>query len=839
MRIIVFLFVCFFSAKGFAQSWNWVDRVQGPGNNYVFTVKADDYDGFVYSTGRVKSTGTFGEISTPTGSIDYGDRDVFLTKHDLSGNLIWVKRFGGLYTDYGSLIEVTPDFVFVMGFFTDTVIIDNTDTLVSNGMQDVFLIQFDKNGNLIYSKSFGGPGNDQTDGATLDNYGNIYIAGSFEDSINFDGINLINTINSTTYPNTKSTFLVKLNPSFNALWATKQQSTAYVVHTDMIERDGFVYITGYYSGVCQFYPGVSLTMISSFFQSSLMKITTDGDFVWVKGFGGNYSDILASIDFDENNFLYAGGTYRGIATYQSEVFSSPPAYLDNGMIVKFDTSGTVLSSFAFPSSSNGRVESVNVVDDKVYAAGYFSDSLFVNNDTILGQGLYDMVIIGLDTALNLGWLTFQGGTSYDQIRNIDVFDDHSIAFGGSIKNTITFPTISFTTVANTYDGVMGIVTPPVEARLKNFDTVFCINETLTIYNSSIGSIDNVVWDAGSLSVLFSDADSIVLTSNSAGAFQVELSVSNLTESDSIISKLIYFNANSSVDISADTLQACLGEVITIEATGLFNELIWSTSETTSQINAASTGWYYVSASLSGACPSQDSVYCNLDFVIPEIVIAEDSLEACMNSDIEISVTGVYDSVEWSTGSNDEIITVNSSGWYYVTGTSSNICYATDSIYVDLNLQEPVLLIETSDSLICDGAQTSLMGSGTFDALSWSTGETGTEIIVNAGGWYAATAMSIDGCETEDSVFIGQVNCLSISQENSVTIVEVFSEGQSCFMGAVPFNDPTYFQIYDLGNRLIDFGLIEDNKVISKVTLSKGCYVIIIDGVWTAKFVKLE
>ncbi|MBK7129841.1 MAG: hypothetical protein IPM74_04935 [Crocinitomicaceae bacterium] len=741
-----------------SQTWDWVDRVSGPGNNYVFTVKVDTTEETIYSTGRVKSTGTFGEISSPQSPPEFGDRDAFLTKHDKEGNLLWVRRFGSYYTEYGTSIEIYGDHIYLMGYFMDTVVV-GSDTIVSKGEQDLLISKFDKNGNIIWLKSFGGLGNDQILATEIDDDGNLFFVGEFEDSINFDGINLVNTINSLTYPNTKSSYIVKLDTACQVIWALKQQSTRDISHTDIISRDDFIYVTSYYNGVCEFAPGNTLIMNSSFWQSSLMKINSDGDFVWVEGFGGNYSDNISSIDIDANNVIYLGGLYKGTATYQTEIFSSPATYLDNGMIVKLDTSGTVLDSYSFPCTSYGKVESVHVVEGKLYAAAYFSDSLFIDGDTIIGNGYYDLALYCLDTSLNLIWSSYQGGTSYDQLRSIDVFQDHSIAIGGSIKNHIDFPSISYTTMVNTYDGIMGLVYPPIEAKEFHIDSILCAGSPIIVYNESIGLVDSVEWNSDGLSVLFEDNDSAVFTSNIPGVYEINMKVSNDAESDSVLIGYIEFISNAEVVISLDSITICAGDSALVSVSGTFDDILWSTGQTSNSFYAHNTGWYLVEGTIQSLCPSYDSVFLDADILYPSVSLGSDTLQACEGDTIVLSASGSFDDLVWSNLSTNPSIDVDVEGWYTVTVNNAGLCFNQDSVNVLFDLALPLIELEASDTLFCIGDLITISAIGNFDNIVWFDNSEENSVLISSTGIYYATATTLNGCQKTDSINVTAVNCL--------------------------------------------------------------------------------
>ena len=52
--------------------------------------------------------------------------------------------------------------------------------------QDVFIVKLNSAGSLVWAKHVGGTNSDNVSGISADGNGNVYIAGSFEDTVDFD-----------------------------------------------------------------------------------------------------------------------------------------------------------------------------------------------------------------------------------------------------------------------------------------------------------------------------------------------------------------------------------------------------------------------------------------------------------------------------------------------------------------------------------------------------------------------------------------------------------------------------------------------------------------------------
>ena len=133
----------------------------------------------VYSSGWFeKPTVTFGS-TTLTNS---GSQSLFLVKYDTTGNVLWAKEPGtssGINQIVSVLSHDATGNIFLGGWFDNPTISFGSTTLNSVGGADIFATKLDSSGNLIWARSAGGVDNDFARSIATDSIGDVYIAGNF------------------------------------------------------------------------------------------------------------------------------------------------------------------------------------------------------------------------------------------------------------------------------------------------------------------------------------------------------------------------------------------------------------------------------------------------------------------------------------------------------------------------------------------------------------------------------------------------------------------------------------------------------------------------------------
>lgn len=206
------------------------------GNQWQKTYGGTDSDWANYIV--LTSDGGF-IITGFTESFGVGGTDVYLIKTNYYGDTLWTRTYGGLGDDEGQVVRQTNDGGYIIGA--------TTNSFVPGNQLDLYLIKTDSVGNLIWSKT----------------YGNFYLEIPTVIEITADGGYVINI----DYQG-----LMKVDGIGNMIWIRKYGSTfPYVVKSFKATNDGGFILTG-----------IKDTSFSSLERIFLLKTDSIGNPLWSK-----------------------------------------------------------------------------------------------------------------------------------------------------------------------------------------------------------------------------------------------------------------------------------------------------------------------------------------------------------------------------------------------------------------------------------------------------------------------------------------------------------------------------------------------------------------------------
>ncbi len=288
----------------------WVKQLKNVYDSTPNASLAVSEDGDVYCTGFFKGILDF-DPSVNEHSVSSGDNFVgFILKLDTSGNFSWVNTFNT--TSAGIAITTNGTHVVVTGFFSGNFVPDTgtpTNVYTSKGLTDTFVLKLTSGGTFVWAKQIGGPGSDYGRAIALDNSANIFLAGEFQQTSDF---NIGSTPTTLSSEGQSDIFLQKLDPSGNLLWVNQIGGTASDFPKNIsISSTGYIHLSGQFSGSANFKIGAApRTFNAAGSNMFILQVSPSQKIDWLMQYQGNQLLMAAG-----GGYVYATGAFSSTVDF--------------------------------------------------------------------------------------------------------------------------------------------------------------------------------------------------------------------------------------------------------------------------------------------------------------------------------------------------------------------------------------------------------------------------------------------------------------------------------------------------------------------------------------------
>lgn len=487
-----------------AQNLAWATQVGSTAGDVGEDIVVDAA-GNVYTTGYFQGTADFDPSAAVFNLTSAGSYDIFITKLDASGNFVWAKRFGGTGDDAGSSIALDADgHIYFTGYFQGTADFDPstaTANLIAAGGNDIFVSKLDNDGNLIWAKKFGALSNDIAQKIVVDAAGDVYTVGFFQTVVDFDPSTATFNLSSA---GGFDAFVLKLSTAGNFVWAKRfggggSDEAASIA----IDGNNNVYSIGLFEGTADFDPSAATFNLVSVGYTDIFisKLDANGNFVWAKSFGGTQYDYGNSIAIDANNNIYAAGSFQANVDFDPSAatftLSSNVSTMSNTFILKLDANADFVWAKQLAGNDSGTSQDIAVdANSNVYITGIFRSLVdFDPSSTVFNltsAGNYDVFILKLDVNGDFVWAQRLGASSTDTGRGLALDANDNVHVTGYFQSTVDFDfssaVFNLTSVGNVDAFILKLAV--CNTVSPNFAAVapICANTTLALPTTSTNSI---------------------------------------------------------------------------------------------------------------------------------------------------------------------------------------------------------------------------------------------------------------------------------------------------------------------------------------------------------------
>jgi len=319
-------------------------------------------------------------IAGYTKSFGAGEADVYVVKLDANGNLQWTKTIGGSENEEGNSLIQTSNGGYVIAGTTNS---------FGAGYADVYVIKLDANGNLQWTKTIGGPGNEIGKSLIQTSDGGYAIAGA-----------------TTSFGAGEwDVHVVKLDANGNLQWTKTIGGPKDDRGFSLIQTSDGGYAIAGYTG----------SFGAGEWDVYVVKLDANGNLQWTKTIGGPTIDAGSSlIQTSDGGYAIAGATIS-FGAREVDVY-----------VVKLGANGNLQWTKTIGGPGNEAGFSLIQTSDGGYAIAGDTKSF--------GAGWDDVCVVKLDANGNLQWSKTIKGKNSDWGRSLIQTSDGGYAIAGATQS---------------------------------------------------------------------------------------------------------------------------------------------------------------------------------------------------------------------------------------------------------------------------------------------------------------------------------------------------------------------------------------------------------------------
>jgi hypothetical protein len=271
-----------------------------------------DAAGNVYITGTFQTMAVFGQDTVTS---NFNNIAVYITEFDPAGNVLKVvtaPAAGG--AAYSVCIDAQGN-MYVSGYYASGIEFPNNTLLTYPQDNNMFVAKYGSNGDFLWAQEGAGPKGSVGSTVSVSSTGDVYVGGSFNDSITFG---------TTTYcDSAQCGFLVKYDAGGVIQWVDLIPAYSINVSSSGIDAQDNCIITGSYSGTATFgntnLPGSTSEVFRDIF---IAGYNPQGNAGWAVKAGSAADDTGYDIAVEPSSSIYITGYFSNVAFFSPTYITS-------------------------------------------------------------------------------------------------------------------------------------------------------------------------------------------------------------------------------------------------------------------------------------------------------------------------------------------------------------------------------------------------------------------------------------------------------------------------------------------------------------------------------------
>jgi hypothetical protein len=237
--------------------------------------------------------------------------------------------------------------------------------------------------------------------------------------------------------------------------------------------------------------------------------------------GNNSEMIFSNSTAIRNNKILVAGYFLDTLTIENATIYSPNK--QSGFIAKYDTSYNLTWLKKIESSKRAVCKAISIDgNNDIIVGGLFLDTLIVNGDSLFSKGLEDIFILKLNQSGSLVWSVSVNVRGFTEIYDLETDINNNIYFSGFFQDSLFFDFDTLISTQYSYDGMLFKLSPDgSEIWAQQYSGV----GTQYVYDISIDN-DNL-WTCGSFTDTIKVQDSNLISNGCYDGFLINFNTDGL------------------------------------------------------------------------------------------------------------------------------------------------------------------------------------------------------------------------------------------------------------------------------------------------------------------------
>jgi hypothetical protein len=301
-----------------------------------------------------------------------------------------------------------------------------------------------------------------------------------------------------------------------------------------------------------------------------------------------------------------------------------------------------------------------------------------------------------------------------------------------------------------------------------------------------------------------------------------------------------------IALTANSTTICGGNPVILTAVGA-DTYTWNTGANTNAITdmpSITTNYYVIGTSSLSGCTSTitQMVFVN---PAPTVLVFVNNATVCAGQAVNLTGLGAS-SYTWSTGSNNNVLTVSPTAniTYTVLGSNSNGCAGIATQAISVNALPTINVTSSQPNIMCSGETQVLTATGGVSYVWTSTSGSvmqGSPININPTSTtvYTVTGTNANGCSNKSTITQNVSDCLGLKENKSGSVRIYPNPTTGEFTVELNNTSEKIVEVMDLTGRIISSSTgSQESVTVNIANLANGIYYVKIQSSNTVDVVKI-